>query len=121
MLVDYINTQLEEGRTVIKAKGMISEIHPQHQIWGEVSIRNFVGEPISANMVFTTDMEARMCAFLSGSALLRADGSYPELYKIDSCHHEIGLHEHDREETFNIEETTVGSIISRFFKKASEN
>ena len=122
MLIDELNRQLKEGKNVIDIQGSIVPIPilPGVEAYGFIKITNFTGQPISIGTVINTGMEARICANLSGAGVMNSDGSYPEIYKIDNCHLNEGLHEHIEGEKLKIAEKTLGEIILRFFTKILE-
>jgi hypothetical protein len=117
MLKDQINTKLEEGSTNINAKGMLYEINPQNQIWGEIALTSLSGNPISVTTKTNHEIDIRMCFFASGSLVTKADGSYPVLYQVDNCHEDRVLHEHDKNKRNGIKAKDIGDLLRKTFVK----
>ena len=117
MLIDEIDKQLKEGKTLINTQGPIMPIStsPETEIYGFVKIRSLDGAKISYETIITNNILIGMQASASGATLLSPDG-YPEVIRIDNSHTEIGLHEHTEEGVSKIKEETVGDVLSRFFR-----
>ena len=112
MIFDEIKNELENGKPEIIVRGPIAT-YPTFQIWGDIKITSFIGQPISSKTAIDENIGIGFNACLSGASF---GPPYPLFYRIDnSPHRGEGLHEHKGEIVLKIETKTIGETLFKFF------
>jgi hypothetical protein len=113
MIFDEIKEKLNDGKSEIKIRGPIAT-YPTHQIWCDVKITNFIGQPISSSTLIDENVRLGFNACTSGSLF---GPPYPVVYRIDNTHGKEGLHQHEGESVSKIETKTIGETLVKFFDR----